>query len=442
MRTARFVAGALIGLSFVLVKAVPAQEETPAKPGALTLARTIDQVLARYPTIAAAQAEIDAARSRTTEANADRLPQVEGDATYTALSFRPYIGFGASNFYETARNSYDAAVSVRQLLTDFGRTDALIALARSGELTAKDALEQTRHQLGYQAIQEFYGVLLLRQSVAVADEEVRALEEALRISERKFAGGTATKFDLLTTQVRLAAARNRRTDAYASQVREEAALRQLLGLSAQDPVDLEGDFAAEPPQVPELSGAIAQGLENRPEMKIAHDQADTAQLRVDSADRADRPVLTASASGGLEDNQLPNLYTNRGYVAGGASLSVPIFTGNRTSGEKAEARAELRAAQARIDETTRTVATDVSDALTDLKAAAERLGRADLLVAQAHEALDLARTRYANGVITDFELLDAQSQARSAELSRLQARYDCALAREALARSEGLPPAP
>jgi hypothetical protein len=49
--------------------------------------------------------------------------------------------------------------------------DALVALARTGELSAKDALEQTRSQLGYQTIQAYYGVLLLRSAVSVSDEE-------------------------------------------------------------------------------------------------------------------------------------------------------------------------------------------------------------------------------------------------------------------------------
>ena len=62
-------------------------------------------------------------------------------------------------------------------------------------------------------------------------------------------------------------------------------------------------------------------------------------------------------------------------------------------------------------------------------------------MAQSTEALALAKTRYTNGVITNFELLDAQSAARSAELTRLQARYDCMLASYALARAAGRSPA-
>ncbi|HXN35920.1 MAG TPA: TolC family protein [Opitutaceae bacterium] len=412
--------------------------------GPLTLDHAISQVLARYPSIEAARDEVDAAGARAMESNADRLPQVSGQAGYTYNSLRPYVAFSfpgmpPTAIYQTINNSYTASVTARQLLTDFGRTDRLVDLARSGQITAQDALEETRHQLGYETIQSFYGVILLRSSAAVAREEIGALEEALRIAERKFGAGTATKFDVLTTQVRLANARNHLTDTLSSLEKQENGLRQLLGLDLGAPLDIAGGFDAERPAIPE-SEAIAEGLANRPEMKLARDSEQTAQLRLDAARRGDRPTLSAQVTGGVEDSVVPNLYDNKGYFVAGLSLQVPIFTGNRLAGDRIEAGAGVRSAQAHSLELTETVTTDVANAYSDLGAAKSRLGSADTLVAQAREALDLAQTRYANGVITNFELLDAQSTFRSAELGRLQARYDCVLARQAVARAAGAAP--
>jgi outer membrane protein len=419
-----------------LAAAVPDQ---PAGP--LTLAQTIDAVLAQYPSLEEARAAVDAAGGRTRQSNADRGLQVTVGGSYTYMSLRPYVAIGPVSLYETVQDNYGANVTVRQLLTDFGRTDAVVELARSGEITARDALEQARQQLGYQAIQAFYGTILLRQSVGVARDDIRALEEALRISEKKFAGGTATKFDMLTTQVRLAAARNRLADVLASLEKQEAGLRQLLGRQPGSALELVGDFGADSPP-PDLTEAIAEGLRNRPEMKLAGDSERTAQLRLNATERTDRPVVAAQATGGVANGYLPDMYDRKGYVTAGVSVSVPILTGGRTAGEKVEARADVRAAEAAGGEAAREIATDVESALADLTAARSRLANADTLVSQAREALALARSRYANGVVTNFELLDAQSDEHSAELSRLQARYDCAIARQAVARASGRPPTP
>ena len=412
-----------------------------AEDAPLTLARAIDVVLARHPSLDAAQAAVDAARGRLQQNGADRQPQISASAAYSHLSLRPYVDFGALTFYPTIKDSYVTAVSVRQVLTDFGRTDALVDLARAGQISAKDALEGVRSQLGYQTIQAFYGVLLLRDSVGVADEEIRALEEAGRISSQKFSGGSATKFDVLTTQVRLATARNHRTDTLASLQKQEAMLRELLGYEPAAPLPLAGGFDTSG-SAPDLSSTIAEGLQNRPEIKLARDTAETSRRQLGIADHADRPTLAAQVAGGVEDAQLPAMYDNKGYMTGGVSLSVPLFTGGRTAGERVEARADVRASEARVRQLSATITTDVQDALSDWTAAQSRLANADALVDQAQEALGLARTRYANGVVTNFELLDAQSAARAAELARLQARFDFVLARQAIARAAGRPPAP
>ena len=170
------------------------------------------------------------------------------------------------------------------------------------------------------------------------------------------------------------------------------------------------------------------------------DAAHTAGLQLDTAERTNRPSLSAEATGGLHNGTLPSLYDNKGYIVAGLSVSVPILDGRRADDEQTEARASLRGAQARIQVEARVITTEVQNSLEDLAAAQARLGSADTLVAQAEEALALAQTRYTNGVITNFELLDAQSAARAAELTRLQARYDCTLARQAIARAAGQPP--
>jgi|CZKI01.1.fsa_nt_gi outer membrane protein len=441
MRMGAAVAGTLIALAI----AAPAWAEQ-STPGALTLAQTIETVLARYPTIDAARAAIDAARARTMQSNADRLPQVSAQGTYTYDSLRPYVaisipGLPSGAIYESVQNAYGVSVTARQLLTDFGRTDKIVEMARSGQITAQDALEETMNQLGYQAIQSFYSVLLLRNSADVAREEISALEEALRISQKKFGAGSATKFDVLTTQVRLSNARNHLTDTLASLEKQENGLRQLLGRTHGTPLDIAGDFDAEAPAIPE-STAIADGMHNRPEMKLARDSEQTARLKQDAADRGNRPTLAAQVTGGVANGFVPNLYDNKGYVTAGLSVDVPILTGRRVTGERLEATAGVREAQAHERDLTETIATDVADAYSDLNAAKARLGNADTLVAQATEALTLAQTRYTNGVITNFELLDAQSSLRAAELSRLQARYDCVLARQAVARAAGVAPQP
>lgn len=433
----------LLSFALALALAAPLAAEESARP--LTLADALATALARYPGLEAARQGIDSARARTLQARAAQLPQVRATAGYQFTDPLSYVDIstptGAFRIYQQTHDNYDIGLGVQQLVTDFGRTDAMVRLARTGEQSAADTLEQARQAVGYQAIVHFYTTLLLHESVAVADEELRALREALRIAQQRQAAGSATKFDVLTTQVRLADAENRRSNVIASRQREEARLRQILGDESGAPLTLQGEFHYAPAAA-DRTALLTEARERRPELRLAHDAEQAAQHRPDAAARADRPTLGATLSGGARDGYAPSLDRTKGYVNAGVTLSVPIFTGHRTEGEQRESRAELRAAQSRTRELELTVVGDIDAALADLTASESRLANAETLVAQAQEALALAQSRYERGVVTNFELLDAQSAARAAELSRLQARYDCVINQQMLARAVGRTPAP
>lgn len=409
----------------------------------LSVDDAIARALREHPSIEAAAAAVEAAQGRVSQSDAARLPQVSLDGSYHYTNPRGYVDFAlpgvSARLYETVQDNYDVSVRVDQLITDFGRTRAAIALAHAGVITQQDAAEQARQQLGYQVIDSYYSVVLLRQAVGVADEELRALGESLDINQKKFSGGMATKYEVLTTQVRIATTQNRRADTIARLRGQEAGLRQLLGYAADTPLELNGTFTTEAAD-PAMTAILTAGLANRPEVKLARDAEHAAQLQLEVADRTDRPVLSVGVRGGVHNGMMPELYDDTPYVSAGVNLSVPLFNGHATAGKRVEARAGLRAAAARTREVERKITAEIETDFAQLAASETRLANADTLVAQAQEALELAKTRYDNGVITNFELLDAQSSARTAELTRVQARYDCVIARQAIARAAGIAP--
>ncbi len=277
---------------------------------------------------------------------------MSGQAGYTYTSLRPYVaislpGCPAGAIYENVQDSYGMNITARQLLTDFGRTDKLVEMARVGpdRGPGRPGADPPPARLPGDP------VLLRRPSPAQlrCRWRVRRSPPSRRpcaSPSRKFSAGSATKFDVLTTQVRLANARNHLTDTSPSLEKQENGLRQLLGWDLGTPLDLAGDFDAEAPAISE-SAAISDGLLNRPEMKVARDNEQTARLQLDAADRGNRPTLAAQVAGGVENGVVPNLYDNRGYLTAGLSLEVPIFTGKRVMGERMEAGAGVRSAQAR-----------------------------------------------------------------------------------------------
>ena len=79
-------------------------------------------------------------------------------------------------------------------------------------------------------------------------------------------------------------------------------------------------------------------------------------------------------------------------------------------------------------------------ALANLRASRNKLATADLQVEQADTALSLANTRYRAGVITNLEVLDAQTALAQARLFRVRTQYAFVRSRYELERAIGAKP--
>ena len=97
------------------------------------------------------------------------------------------------------------------------------------------------------------------------------------------------------------------------------------------------------------------------------------------------------------------------------------------------------AAHAALD-VARQVEGDVQQALANLRASQDKLATSELQVEQADTALSLAETRYRAGVITNLEVLDAQTALAEARLLRLRTQYAFVQSRYALERAVGARP--
>jgi outer membrane protein TolC len=122
------------------------------------------------------------------------------------------------------------------------------------------------------------------------------------------------------------------------------------------------------------------------------------------------------------------------------SMRFPVFDGMRTSGKRAQNRAQLeQVVMARVDKE-RAVAVETRSAERELQKAVAFHGAAKMAYDAALEALRNSRESFDQGLITSLDLLTAErdervraSQRRRAELAIWTALFDCR-------RAYGLPP--
>jgi outer membrane protein TolC len=118
-------------------------------------------------------------------------------------------------------------------------------------------------------------------------------------------------------------------------------------------------------------------------------------------------------------------------------VNVPIWHGGRTKGDIQQAEATLHQRQAELDDQRARVEQDVRNALIELETAAGQVKLADSNRNYANETLAEARDRFAAGVATTVEVVQAQEQVANAESDYISSLFSFDLAELSLARATG-----
>lgn len=390
--------------------------------GNLTLDEAISLALKNQPLIESAEDNLKAAEAKINEQKSFDYPNVEGNLSYNRLGPVSSIQFGGGSFLLYPANNYNADVSANYTLYDFGKKSALLDLAKSFKLTSAENINFVKNQLSYKTVYLFYSILYLEKSLKVKNDEIKTLEQHLDITQKRVNSGTATDFDVLTVKVRVASAENERTDIQNAINKEKIALRDLLGLPSGQEINLSGELNLIT-QTTNSDSLLAQAFVQREEMKIAKDENNSLELQKHVASLGDLPKLNIMGDYGIKNGFMPNLNALRGNWVLGVSANIPIFNGFRKDAQVQEAEANLDANSAHISALKRKIKTEVDQSISQLKTSQAQLTTAELQVEQAKQAVQRAKISYENGVITNLDLLDAETSLAKAELLNLRVIY-------------------
>ena len=407
-----------------------------AADDSLTLNESIRLALTNQPLLEQALQQVNAANARIKEQNSYYYPEVEGNLNYTRIGPIPTIEFGGLGFELAPANNYDAHISASELIYDFGKRDALMDLMKTNKLSYQDKINLVKSNLSYQTIQAFYAILFLGRSIDVENEQINTLEKHIDLTKKKVQSGSATDFDVLTTQVKVADAENNKIDIENTLKKEEIGLKSLLGLSSDKTLNLTGEFNIDTSDI-DVGSLISEALNNRPEMKLAKDAEKSAIVSKQVASLADRPTLSVLAGYGFKNGYEPNLQVLRGNWAAGINASIPIFNGNLKDAKVEEADANVKASSANSTELERNIKKEIEQAAADFRANNSKIKTSDLQVKQAEQAVERAELKYRDGVITNLDLIDAETSLAQARLQYLQVKYRSILSYYNLKRATG-----
>jgi outer membrane protein len=321
-------------------------------------------------------------------------------------------------------------VTVSQLITDFGRTNNLIASANlSARAEAQNAIA-TQEQILLEVNQAFFNALQTHAVLRVAEETVNAralvADQIGALAKNKL----KSDLDLSFANVNLAQAKLLLLDAQNNDKAALANLSAVLGFPTQHDFILIEDKkqAGVPPS--DVDSLITEAFARRPEMLALNYQFQASQ----KFKKAERDLLLPAirALGAVGGAPVRNDHLSSWYGAVGANMDIPIFNGFLYTARAHEADLRSQAVRDRLADLRNRISRDVRTSWLRANNAYQRLSVTQQLLEQAQLSLELAQARYKLGLGSIVELSQAQLQATQAEISNAQAGYDYQLAQAVL----------
>jgi NodT family efflux transporter outer membrane factor (OMF) lipoprotein len=387
--------------------------------GSEELNQLMSQALAANHDLAAAVSRIEQARASARIAGAARLPSA--DASISASRSRQ-----EEDDVSITSSSDQAVLSVSYELDLWGGNAAAAASADARVAVSVYNRDSVELVLQSDVASNYFQILALQDRLKIAQKNLEAAQQLMRLVEVRFDNGAATALDLAQQRTTLLGIQADIPSLQQSLKETQNALAVLLGQAPQG-------FAVRGQSLGELklpavdAGQPTALLERRPDIRIAEANLIAANADIGAARAALYPSVSLSASAGAA-----------GLITGGsstvasiaASLVQTIFDGGRLRGQVALSKA---ARQELVENYAQAVLTSLQEVENGLSAVNTNATRADLLdqtAAQAREAYRLALIRYRSGAADLLALLDSQRSQLSAEDSLVQtelARYTAAI---------------
>ncbi len=434
--------------------ALAAQAVTSAAPGAQDTAAvtlTLEQVVARaetnQPLILQAQAAVEAARARVGQAQSAYFPSVSATGTYTllepdqSLTLAFPAPIGPLSFSLVPINNWDFNVGLRQILFQFGRRGVQVKLAENGVSAARIGVDQIKASIAFQAAQGFYTVLFLQEEIKALNEQLQNLQEHLHGTQVKEQTGSATRYDVLSTSVRVSVQQSQIIEAQNQYQKQSIALKQLLGIDESAEIRPSGGFTPGSGAASDTQAQIAAAMAQRPEVRQAVETENAAELSKNLALTAALPTISAHAAMGSKNGIATASNTDINALVfdwnAGVQVNVPIFSGFLAMHALEEADKRMLAARENTAAVKRSITTQVLQALQDADAARQQVLSAQFQLDQATEMLHVVKLQYDLGMLTNLEYLDAQAALERAQLGSLQAQYRAVLGDVAVKQALG-----
>jgi outer membrane protein TolC len=437
----------------VLLLAPPAGQNQPARnpflggvppggaagePLALSIADAINRALEHNLGVLLSDSAANRERGARLVALSQLLPAFGGRLTETRETINLAIfGFplppGVPSLVGPL-NVFDARVFLSQSIFDLGAiNDARAAEHRLS--AARFSYKSARDLVVLVAANAYLQALAASARAESARAQLQTAQALSTQATDLKQSGLIAGIDVLRAQVQASTEQQRVTAAENEFEKAKLQLARLIGLPVGQVFTLVDELPYTPVPEMTLEQALDRAYKTRPDYQAALERVHSAEAARAAAIGSGLPSIKVTADYG-EIGLSPG--DARGTYSVAGTLSVPVFQGGRVRGRLLEADADLRDRRAEADDLKAGIYYDVRTAFLDLQASSQQLDVATRARELSNSELTQARDRFAAGIASNIEVIQAQEAVALANEQYIGGLYAFNVSKAALARALGV----
>jgi outer membrane protein TolC len=390
----------------------------------LSLSQVLNEVIHNYPSIKKAQTDLESSDAKIGLAKTAYLPNIDFSASYVLLGPTSNITIpGMGSFQMNPANNYSAGVNLEENIYDFGKTKKNIDFEKQSKELVGLSIDQLKQKLSGMMIGNFYSILFLQEAIKIKDEELVTLKAHFHFVEKKEATGSATKYEILTTKVRISSNESQKTDLLNALQIQLSQLNSFLGKSQDTKLKVKNELLA-PRILASNDSLFSVAFDHRNEMKLVRQKNELANTRLKMVSIQNNPSLNFFGSGGYKNGYFPDLNKPTANFTVGVGFKIPIFDADRSKYIKVQAQAEIKGNVQEIDLTRRSIVNEVVESKANAESALKKVNLSELQLEQAQQAYTLAETSFNAGAITNLELMYSYTAVTDSKLALLKTKID------------------
>jgi len=425
-------------MAFIIVMAVIVcgQQGVEAMPMRLTLEQSIERALEFNPVVYQGLAQVEGAKAKLNQAQANFGPQLSFSATAAPTSsvtgLPPLIPLQTVQY-----NYYENEFQLSLPLYSGGKLENQLDQQHAEVTVSEKNLSNTKEQLVLDTTLTYINVLESQKLLALTQESYDNTNKHLHNVKERFVVGVAIRTDILRSEVELANITQDLIKARNACKLNLLTLNSLLKLPLATELELPDIVGSDIITTPSVSvdECVKTALAIHPQLIGGKAGIASARYAFEASKSGRRPTLTLFGYYDWAESDRFPPHGDNWQV--GLSMNFNVLDSGLIKGQVRQSKATLEETEARYQKLQDDMVLEVQQAWFNLMEAKERSVAAQMVLEKAQEDYHMAEERYEVGVGTNIDVLDAQEALVKSRTNYIQSEYDVVRDQAKLSKAVG-----